>query len=480
MNQKARTWERSYARKLLVTDTLIVFATVFAAQFLRFGFSQQELEIALTHSTDFAVTYTLLSLALCLGWLLVLAVGESRSPKVFGVGPLEYKRVFNLTLLTFGIFAIISYAMRAQIGRGYILLALPIGLVLLLVSRWLWRKQLHRGRRRRENIYRTLVVGDRAKSHHVASQIMGSHTNGLWIVGAVTERGTPLNLVRDIQVVADYDGLLEAVDELQIDTLIMTSADAIDPERMREIGWGLDEREVDLVVAAALTDIAGPRVHMSPVAGLPLIHVDYPRFSGRKRVIKRAFDILGSGALLLLLSPVFLIVALAVKTTSKGPIFYSQDRVGLAGSSFPMYKFRSMVQNADDQLQSLLDAQGTSDKPLHKIENDPRITPVGRFIRRYSLDELPQLLNVFLGHMSLVGPRPQREAEVALYARHHFRRLLVKPGVTGLWQVSGRSSLDWEDAIRLDLYYVENWSVTGDIVLLLRTLRAVVTADGAH
>ena len=219
---------------------------------------------------------------------------------------------------------------------------------------------------------------------------------------------------------------------------------------------------------------------MRPAVGFPLIYVEYPRLTGGKQFAKRMLDLAAAIAIGILALPIMIGVAVAVKLTSQGPVFYSQQRIGARGVPFSMFKFRSMVQNADDQLASLLDAQGTNDRPLHKVTDDPRITPVGRFIRRYSLDELPQLLNVIAGTMSLVGPRPQRASEVALYERHHHRRLLVKPGITGLWQVSGRSSLDWDDAIRLDLYYVENWSIVGDLVILWRTVRAVLLAQGAQ
>ncbi|MCA1305494.1 exopolysaccharide biosynthesis polyprenyl glycosylphosphotransferase [Microbacterium esteraromaticum] len=230
----------------------------------------------------------------------------------------------------------------------------------------------------------------------------------------------------------------------------------------------------------SLTDVAGPRIHTRPVAGLPLIHVEYPRFEGRQRLAKRSFDIIGSLALIVLFAPVMAAVAVAVKATSKGPVFYSQERVGLRGKPFRMFKFRSMIVGADDHLQSLLDQQGTSDQPLFKVTDDPRITPVGRFIRRYSLDELPQFFNALLGTMSLVGPRPQRAAEVELYDDDAHRRLHMKPGITGLWQVGGRSDLSWNDAIRLDLYYVENWSVASDVIVVARTAAAVVKPSGAH
>lgn len=480
MGVSTPAWERRYGWKLLVTDTAIVFASVFAAQYVRFGAMSKEVEVAVTGRTEFETTYTMLSLALSVGWLLVLAIGDSRDPRVLGIGPVEYKRVINLTLFTFGMYAIIAFLSRAQIGRGYLLMALPVGLFLLLISRWLWRKRLHRQRQRHRNIYRTLIVGERRKSAHVATSIAQNRNAGFGVVGAVTEHGGDSHLLPGLPVVGSYDGLVETIDEYNVNTLIMTSADAIDPQRMREIGWELEARKIDLVVTASLTDVAGPRIHMRPVSGLPFIHVELPQFTGRKQFAKRVFDLVGSSLLIILSSPIMLAVAAAVKFTSRGPIFYSQERVGYNGKPFPMFKFRSMVQNADDQLATLLDLQGTSDRPLHKVENDPRITRVGHFIRKYSLDELPQFFNVFLGSMSIVGPRPQRDAEVALYGQHDHRRLLVKPGITGLWQVSGRSNLHWEDAIRLDLYYVENWSMTGDFIILCRTVKTVVRTEGAR
>jgi len=236
---------------------------------------------------------------------------------------------------------------------------------------------------------------------------------------------------------------------------------------------------VELIVAPALTDVAGPRIHSRPVAGLPLIHVEYPTLEGPKRFTKRLFDIAGSSLIILIALVPLIVVAIAIKVTSPGDLIYKQERIGRGGRPFGMLKFRSMVADADDQLESLLDAQGTSDTPLFKVINDPRITPIGKFIRKYSIDEFPQLFNVLVGQMSLVGPRPQRAAEVALYDDAAHRRLIMKPGMSGLWQVSGRSDLSWEDAIRLDLYYVENWSMTADVMILFRTVRAVARPVGA-
>lgn len=479
MGVGAPAWETRYGRKLVVTDIAIVVGSVYGAQVLRFGASPDDLSQPVS-SASVDISYSVVSILLAVGWLAMLALGETRKPQNFGAGSSEYRRVVSATLMTFGLFAVLAFASRVDIGRGYLLIALPIGLVALLTGRFLWRRRLHSRRRQGKNVYRTMLVGEAAKVSHFYKQMRADINAGFEVVVAATNDQERVSRLLGGMTTKAYDDLLETVDEFDVDTVIITGSDDLPPDRLQTIGWELDERRVDLVVAAALTDIAGPRIHMRQAVGFPLIYVDYPKLTGFKRLIKRVFDIVGAAALILLLAPVMIATALAVRVGSPGPIFYSQERIGVKGVPFAMYKFRSMVPNADDQLASLLDAQGTLDKPLHKIQDDPRITPVGRFLRRYSLDELPQLYNVLLGTMSLVGPRPQREAEVALYDKHHHRRLLVKPGITGLWQVSGRSSLDWHDAIRLDLYYVENWSLVGDLVILWRTVRAVAAAEGAH
>jgi exopolysaccharide biosynthesis polyprenyl glycosylphosphotransferase len=269
--------------------------------------------------------------------------------------------------------------------------------------------------------------------------------------------------------------LFENIPSMVADTIIVTSSDELPSERMRRLSWSLEPGRQHLVVAPGLIDVAGPRIHTRPVAGLPLIHVETPRYEGPRAFAKRAFDISISGLAIIVSAPLLLALSAMVKVTSSGPVLYRSQRIGHRGDPFQMLKFRTMRSGADSELQELLKAQGTSEVPLFKIENDPRITKVGQVLRKYSLDELPQLFNVFLGSMSLVGPRPQIAAEVALYDSAAERRLLLRPGISGLWQVSGRSTLSWEDSIRLDLFYVENWSIVSDISILWRTIRAVVT-----
>tara|TARA_B100001146_G_scaffold223360_1_gene237820 strand:- start:1341 stop:2189 length:849 start_codon:yes stop_codon:yes gene_type:complete len=266
------------------------------------------------------------------------------------------------------------------------------------------------------------------------------------------------------------------------DTVAVTSADDLPPAKVKQISWGLEAGKQHLVIAPSIADIAGPRIHIRPVSGLPLIHVETPRFSLGQRVTKRAFDLVASVLGVIVISPVLLLLTVAIMLTSTGPVLFRQERVGRNGKTFLMIKFRSMVPNAEQLLEKLLQEQrDAGNEVLFKMKNDPRVTRVGRIMRKYSLDELPQLFNVIGGSMSLVGPRPPLPREVEQYAEHVHRRFLMKPGITGLWQVSGRSSLSWDESVRLDLSYVENWTLVGDLTILLKTARAALApGETAH
>jgi exopolysaccharide biosynthesis polyprenyl glycosylphosphotransferase len=284
-----------------------------------------------------------------------------------------------------------------------------------------------------------------------------------------------------IPVLGKLDDLQAAMRAVDADTIVIASNDELSPERIRELSWSLEPGRQHLVVAPSLTDIGGPRIHTRPVAGLPLIHVETPRYEGTKLFAKRTFDIIASTLILILASPLLLAIAMTIRLSTPGPVLFRQERVGINGRTFPMLKFRTMVTDAEARLLDLQQqSRDAGNSVLFKMKDDPRVTPVGRFLRRYSLDELMQLVNVLNGTMSLVGPRPPLAREVEAYETKVHRRFLVKPGITGLWQVSGRSNLSWEDSVRLDLYYVENWSIMGDLVILWRTAKAVLAREGAY
>lgn len=472
-------WTRRYAGLLLLSDVAVIAATLTLYFIIWRPGDDREGFVEWPEHPE--VPYWAALVVLGLLWWACLEIFDTRDERVVGHGVLEYQRVVRASASLLALIIAIAFFFRIDLARTILLIAIPFGAFFLVGSRWIWRTWLRRQQAQGDFVHRAVVVGEQRKAEHIVRTVHNTEGTGFYIKGIVTERGDDLDPEDDIAVLGSYDELGDIIDRERIDSVLFASADELSPVKMRRLGWAMADRDVDVIVAPAMTEIAGPRIHSRPVAGLPLVQISYPRLEGGRRVAKRTFDIIGSGLLLILLSPVFLGVMIAIRSEGPGPFFYRQERVGRRGRSFGMIKFRSMVVDADDQLASLLDAQGTSDKPLHKVIDDPRITRVGRVLRRYSLDELPQLFNVLKGDMSLVGPRPQRPAEVALYDDDAKRRLLVKPGMSGLWQVSGRSSLDWEDALRLDLYYVENWSFTQDIIILFRTVRAVVDpGDTAH
>src|SRR5690625_1521285 len=382
----APAWEKRYSRKVLATDLLVVFGCAFGAKLARFGFRVGELQLEPTEQIRFVIDYTLMSLIVAATWLLMLAIFDTRDPSVFGTGPSEYKRIMHATFATFGGLAIAAYILKSPIGRGYLMIALPAGLTLLIFTRWIWRKRLHQQRKRGRNSYRTIIIGERTKTEHVASQILRDKYAGFDLIGAITEHGSEADLIPGIPVLAGYTKIIASIDKYEIESAIISGADTLTPEDLRHLGWELEARRVDLVVAAPLTDIAGPRIHMRPVSGLPLIHVAYPEFSGRKYLTKRFFDVVMSFLLLVILSPLLLALALIVKLDSKGPVIFKQKRVGLGGQPFLMRKFRSMVIDAEQKLDDLLEVTD-GNGVLFKMKDDPRVTKSGRWMRKYSLDE---------------------------------------------------------------------------------------------
>ncbi|WP_234661116.1 sugar transferase [Agromyces marinus] len=474
-------WQRSYARRLLVTDLIVIVFAVYGSQFIRFGTTGTSLRIpGLDGDAEFLLNYALVSALIVVGWLASLAIFGSRDRTIIGAGTAEYRRIADASIRVFAILAILAFLLRSDIGRAYVLVALPLGLVMLMFSRWAWRKWLLRRRAAGQFLHRAVLMGERQKSAHVAEQILRDGVSGIHLVGAVTEHGEAAHeLAPGIPVLGDYGSLERVLREARADTVVFTGADTIDPRGMRELGWQLEATSTNLVVAPALTDVAGPRIHARPVAGLPLIQVDYPEFTGRKYAAKRAFDIVVSTIALVVLTPVYLVVGFLIRRDSPGSALFAQERVGLNGRRFRMLKFRSMVADAESRLPHLAE-RTDGNGVLFKMRVDPRVTRLGAVLRRYSLDELPQFWNVLRGDMSLVGPRPPLASEVARYDEWAHRRLLVRPGITGLWQTQGRSDLSWDDSVRLDLYYVENWSLTGDVIILYRTARAVFHAQGAY
>lgn len=471
---EGRVWSVRFARRLAVTDVLAVIWAAFGVHVVRFG------DLASRLSREPARTgYIALTVGLSALWLLSLELSGSRNSRLVGQGPMEYKRVVEATLSLFGLVAICSYVFALDLPRAYVLIMMPAGLLAILAGRFAWRRWLHRLRSVGAMMTRVLAVGDVGAVNDLVQNLSRSPVCGYRVVGACvpTSNLKPL----DVPVVGDLSDVASAALQIGADAIAVTSSSAFGSSEVRQLGWEIEDSGTGLMLAPALTNIAGPRIHTQPVAGLPLIHVDRPTYHDANRLLKRAFDEIGAIILLMALSPVLVSVAIAVKLTSPGPVFFRQRRAGLKGRTFSMIKFRSMVADAEARLGELKDlGRDAGNDIMFKVKADPRVTRVGRFIRRYSIDELPQLFNVLTGSMSLVGPRPPLMSEVELYGPAARRRLLVKPGMTGLWQVSGRSDLTWDDTVRLDVYYVENWSLTADLVILWKTVKAVFSSTGAY
>ena len=470
------TWLRSHGTRMRLLDLACIVLAVSGAYTLRFG-SNDDASLR-GQSTDFS--YVTVSLFLIIAWWVALEYTGTRDRKFLGTGIEEYRRVTATSLWLFGAVAVFSYVFQLQTARGYVAVALPLGVLLLVVSRWAQRKALHKTRREGQNLHQVLLIGASSSVDHLNSKFEQHIVSGYKPVAAIlTDPGNLSGPLPALSARPSVEVVLEAIDRSGADTVAISSGAELDPTFLRHLGWALSAREVGMIMAPALTDVSGPRIHMQPVAGLPLIHVTTPKLEGIKAFAKRVFDILSASLLLLLLSVPMALVALLVRLDSPGPALFFQERVGRRGEPFKMIKFRSMRTDAEAQLVNLQE-QSEGNGVLFKMKKDPRVTRVGSWIRRFSIDELPQLFNVLNGTMSLVGPRPPLPREVALYDNFAHRRLLVKPGITGLWQVSGRSDLSWDESIRLDLYYVENWSLAQDMLILFRTAKAVLGKDGAY
>lgn len=423
--------------------------------------------------------YLTMSLLLPFVWLAVVRISGANDVRFIGVGPDEFRRVLNGGVLLTAFIAIAAYAARSDLARGYVLIAIPATTVISLLARYAMRKRLHRARARGEHMSRVVVVGHASLVADIAAMLRRDTYHGLQVVAAcvidLAESGT----VTDIPSVSGVEEIPLVVRRFEADTVAVLACPEMAGTRLRQLAWDLEKTGTDLCVAPALLDVAGPRTTIRPVAGLPLLHLDHPEFSGARLVVKAGFDKTVALIGLLLLAPLLGLIALAIRLCDGGPAIFRQIRVGKDGQPFQVYKFRTMVPDAEARradLAALNEVQG----PLFKIHADPRVTRIGGWLRRYSLDELPQLVNVLTGAMSLVGPRPALPEEAAKYVDHVRRRLVVKPGMTGLWQVNGRSDLNWDESVRLDLRYVENWSLMLDLQILWKTLGAVLRGSGAY
>jgi exopolysaccharide biosynthesis polyprenyl glycosylphosphotransferase len=415
-----------------------------------------------------------------LGWVLLIALSGGYRNDVFGAGTDEYKRVLNASLLTAGLLGVSCYLVKFQLSRGFFVLAFCLGIPALVLGRRLLREAVHRARRQGRLQYRVLIAGSPAHVDEVAAVFRRESWLGYHVAGALVPAGELCEeTASGIPVIGVTEQATAVITQSDADVVFFAGGALRSAGELRRIAWDLERADVQVVVAPSVTDVSGERVKVRPVGGLPLMHIDPPRVTDAARWGKRLFDVVGSASLILAFAPLMAFAAVRVKLHDGGPVLFNQTRTGRDGEHFGCLKFRTMVVDAEERLAEL-HAQAGHDSGLFKLKEDPRVTTPGRWLRRFSLDELPQLFNVLRGEMSLVGPRPPLPREVESYHSDVRRRLRVRPGMTGLWQVSGRSDLPWAEAVRLDLYYVDNWSMMQDLSILGRTIGAVFGSRGAY
>ena len=459
-------WQSRQVRGLMLGDGALVGLAGLIALAVRFP-------------GEAPVGYVVATITFPFLWLMFAVSTRAYEPRFLGTGSEEFRRLSDAAVRLLAAMALVAFALRLDIARFYILIAWPTALGLTVVHHYVARQRLHRRRARGLSQHSVIVVGRERACAELIRQFRSQPYAGFQVVGACIDR-IESDAVEGLPVLGTSSDVVAALARTGADTVAVGAWSDYSSTGLRQLSWDLEGSHVSLVVAPSLTDIAGPRIHIRPVAGLPLLHVEQPEFIGGRRVLKGAFDRLSALAVLAVVGLPLLVLAALVRLTSRGPAFFRQTRIGIDGSQFTMLKLRSMYDDSEARLEELQEANERADGLLFKIRQDPRVTRLGAFLRRFSLDELPQLWNIVRGDMSVVGPRPPLPREVEQYAISVHRRLLVKPGLTGLWQVSGRSDLTWEESVRLDLHYVENWSLALDLLIIWKTFSAVLKRDGAY
>jgi exopolysaccharide biosynthesis polyprenyl glycosylphosphotransferase len=464
---RSPNWATRYQRQMVVLDGVCGLLAGLGALLGRFPGAIQP------------VLYLAATAGLPVLWVCWVAMFGGYDTRFIGLGSEEFRRVINSAISLMAAIAIASYAWKLDFARGYVLIALPGLAVVSIAARYAMRRQLHRQRERGLHLRRVTAVGHASAVADLIVQLRRDRYHGLEVVNACVADYTELTEIEGIPVTGGFDDAARVAASTGVDMVTVLACPEMDGLALRRLAWELEKDGTDLCVAPALMDVAGPRTTVRSVAGLPLLHVDHAELAGIKRVIKSFFDKIVATAALIAFSPILALITLAIVLDDGGPALFTQTRVGQDGQPFTVLKFRTMAADAELRKEAL-QALDEGDGLLFKLRKDPRITTIGSFLRRTSLDELPQLLNVMLGDMSLVGPRPALPAEVARYSDNMSRRLAVKPGMTGLWQINGRSDLSHEDAVRLDLRYVDSWTLALDLRILWKTWAAVANGRGAY
>ena len=477
---QGRQWRHTHRRRILVVDSLILVSAVSIAQIVTF------LE-PMANQTEHAgwQRVTLFSAILVTCWLVALGLLQTREISLVGIGTEEYRRVVSATAWVFGLTAVVILVLDAQVSRGHLVTALLFGVSGLIIGRHCVRRYLARRRMHGEFITRVLVLGKPDSVRVLCESFLRSPATGYRVVGACIPDfegavGEEVVTPKGVVPVLGGDRSVEAALSMSgADALAVTAVEHVGHRRMRQLAWRLQSMGTDLIVVPGVTDIAGHRLRMSPIDNLPLFHIAPPHLEGPSAVAKRLFDLVFGTLAIFAAVPLMVLAALAIKLDDRGTVMFRQVRVGYQGKPFRIFKFRTMTVDAETRMDA--ERASTSDSGIfYKSACDSRMTRVGRILRATSIDELPQLFNVLSGEMSIVGPRPLVPGEGESVEDFVERRGLVKPGITGLWQISGRSDVSEEERIRLDHSYVDNWSYVQDLMIVWRTVRAVLKREGAY
>lgn len=435
-------------------------------------------------------------LAYCVIGLLCLAFAGAYHRHVMAEGYELYTKLINAAIFTIVLASCVAFMLNLQLPRTALIIAPLVGLVCELVARWMMRCLLHHHRRRGECKYTTVIVGSSEGINRTLRLMRRNSALGYMPVAVCPIAPDPrmddayvvTNFVADpdiegadkLRVLSFGSRFARTIERMGVQEVYIADVLSRDSKLLHAMSLAIESLGIELAISVSLADVGGHRLHLRNSAEQQVLIASLPQYRTTTYVIKRIIDIVLSAVALVISSPIMLGVAIAIKLDDGGPVLFKQTRVGIHGKPFTMYKFRSMVTNAEEIKAKLAAESGQTDRFIFKLKDDPRITKVGKFIRKTSLDEFPQFFNVFKGDMSLVGPRPALPDEVARYGSLYSTRLLVKPGITGPWQVSGRSDLSQEQSEFLDVSYIENWSITGDLAILAKTVMVVFRGTGSY
>jgi exopolysaccharide biosynthesis polyprenyl glycosylphosphotransferase len=465
---------RNYSRGVIVVDALVLVATTLITYLINYGSLQNTDNIYDEGLLRLSVSPQFIGLGIGFSWLFLLGVFGSRDPKIVGSDNAEYPRVINASLTVLGLLALASLYFKVDVSRVYVSEVIAIGILALLMARRSGKAWLTKQRKLGNFTRRVAIYGPKDELK-LELEKYASHKELEFEPVITIEDNKDLilkNLLTDEELSIDIRNLAENLLAENVELLQVVGSGPSSAKMHKKLHWALDGSDINFVVSPAITGVSSARLTTRVIAGSPLIKITSTKFTGPQYFFKTIMDLVGGLVAFLISLPLVLVTAIFVKLEDKGPAFFTQTRVGLNGKHFTMFKLRSMKVGAElehiERQQAL--AEKLTNSNMFKDPEDPRVTRVGKVIRKYSIDELPQFLNVLKGDMSLVGPRPPLLSEVEQWKQHETRRLLVKPGVTGPWQIGGRSLLTWEETVAIDLDYVENWSILTDLSIIFKTV----------